>query len=444
MDSLIDVTALEIYAESARGWISTELLTIAALWQAGVIVVAFGAALLMTPPFRGWLRRRVDEAADESRLSFVCSTFINLVTPVLWVILLWLAVEIADRSEWPNKLLSIVVSLVNAWIVIHLVSRFVTDAAWTRFIAVTIWVVAALNIVELLQPALNLLDGIALQVGTVRVTALSLAKGMFTLVVLLWLANLVSGILERRIQNLPTLTPSIQVLFAKLLKISLIVIAGVVAIDAVGIDLTAFAVFGGALGVGIGFGLQKIVANFISGIILLLDKSIKPGDTIGVSGTYGWIQSLGARYVSVITRDGIEHLIPNEELITTRVENWSFSNLRIRQKIPVGVSYSSDVRASIEMCVEAAAANPRVLASPNPICLLKGFGDSSVDLEVRFWVVDPQNGLSNVKSDILLDIWDRFHENGIQIPFPQRDLHLKSVAPEVRAAGLQPIANPPE
>ena len=131
-------------------------------------------------------------------------------------------------------------------------------------------------------------------------------------------------------------------------------------------------------------------------------------------------------------------------MITTRVENWSFSNLRIRQKIPVGISYSSDVRAAIEMCVEAANSNPRVLGNPNPICLLKGFGDSAVDLEVRFWVVDPQNGLSNVKSDILLDIWDRFHDNGIEIPFPQRDLHLKSVAPEIRVSAINAITDPAE
>jgi small-conductance mechanosensitive channel len=145
----------------------------------------------------------------------------------------------------------------------------------------------------------------------------------------------------------------------------------------------------------------------------------------------------------VITRDGIEHLIPNEELITTRVENWSFSNLRIRQKIPLGIAYSSDVRAAIALYVEAATSNSRVLDAPKPICLLRGFGDSAVDLEVRFWVVDPQNGLSNVKSEILQGIWDRFQENGVEIPFPQRDLHLKSVAPEVRAFGLQAVSDPP-
>ncbi len=442
MKNIVDVAVLEGYVAQARAWLLTEILTAAALWQAGAIIVAFGVAMLITPPIRNWLERKADETADSRRLAFVCRTFVNLVTPVLWVILLWLAVEIANRAGWPNKLISIVVSLVNAWIVIHLVTRFVSQKAWARFVAITIWVIAALNIIELLEPALALLDGIALQIGNVRVTALSVAKGVFYLVVLMWLANLASSVLERRIQQLPSLTPSVQVLFAKLLKIALISIAAIVAINSVGIDLTALAVFGGALGVGIGFGLQKIVANFISGIILLLDKSIKPGDTIGVSGTYGWIQSLGARYVSVITRDGIEHLIPNEELITTRVENWSYSNDLVRQKIPVGISYGSDVRRAIELCIESAKASPRVVGDPNPACLLKGFGDSSVDLEIRYWVIDPQNGLSNLKSEILLSVWDRFHENDIQIPFPQRDLHLKSVAPEVQATGVQPIAEP--
>ncbi|CAN0600555.1 unnamed protein product, partial [Laminaria digitata] len=166
--------------------------------------------------------------------------------------------------------------------------------------------------------------------------------------------------------------------------------------------------FGGALGVGIGFGLQKIVSNFISGIILLMDKSIKPGDTIGVAGTYGWIQSLGARYVSVITRDGIEHLIPNEELIVTRVENWSFSGKRIRLRAPVGISYNSDPRKAMALCIEATEGIERIIEYPKPVCQLTEFGDSSVNLEIRFWIRDPQNGTGNVKTQVLLGVWDRF------------------------------------
>lgn len=193
--------------------------------------------------------------------------------------------------------------------------------------------------------------------------------------------------------------------------------------------MTAFTVFSGAIGVGVGFGLQKIVSNLISGVILLIDKSIKPGDVISVGDEYGWVNSLGARYVSVVTRDGTEHLIPNEELITQRVENWSYSNNLVRLRAPVGVHYKSDVRHAISLCIEAARATPRVLQDPAPVCLLKGFGDSSVDLEIRFWIQDPAEGMSNVLSEVLLRVWDRFHEEGVEIPYPQRDLHIRTPAP---------------
>lgn len=431
MSGLINLDFMRNLITDANIWIASEILTIAALWQAGVILIALLIAKLLSPPFCRFLERLSEDFRDDSKLRIVCTTFMSVITPTIWVLLLWAAVEVADTAYWSNKLISIVVSAVNAIIIIIFIARFINIKAYVKLFGIIITLIAILNIFDLLQPALNLLDGISVQIGEVKLTVLSVSKGLFYFFILLWLANLFSRLIERKINSFPSLTPSVQVLLTKFIKIFLVVIAGMIAINAVGIDLTAFAVFGGALGVGIGFGLQKIVANFVSGIILLLDKSIKPGDTIGVSGTYGWIQSLGARYVSVVTRDGIEHLIPNEELITTRVENWSFSNLRIRQKIPIGVSYNSDVREAINICSEAALGNSRVLDTPSPICLLKGFGDSSVDLEVRFWVVDPQNGLTNVKSEILLDIWDRFNASGIEIPFPQRDVHLKTTSSEI-------------
>jgi small-conductance mechanosensitive channel len=214
------------------------------------------------------------------------------------------------------------------------------------------------------------------------------------------------------------------VLVIKLVKIVLTVIAVVAALQSVGIDLTAFAVLTGAIGVGIGFGLQKMVSNFVSGITILLDRSIKPGDVIAVGETYGRVQSLGARYVSIVARDGREFLIPNEDLVTQQVENWTYSSEQIRLKIPVGISYRADPRRAIELCVEAAAAVKRVLEKPSPACLLKGFGESAIDLELRFWIEDPKNGVSNVKSDVMLQVWDRFRDAGIEIPYPQRDVNF--------------------
>jgi len=299
------------------------------------------------------------------------------------------------------------------------------------------------NILGLLDPAMAMLDDAAVTLGGLRISALTVVKAMLSLAVLLWLATVASRLLERRITSLPNLTPSLQVLIVKLLKISLVVIAVVVALRTVGIDLTAFAVFTGALGVGIGFGLQKAVSNFISGLSILIDKSIKPGDVISLGDTYGWVSSLGARYVSVVTRDATEYLIPNDELINQRVINWSYSNAEVRLKLPVAISYSADVRQAIELCQGAASETPRVLNEPKPLCLLKGFGDSGVNLELRIWINDPKNGVSNVKSDVFLRIWDKFHAQGIEIPFPQRDLHLKA-PPEIYIVSRGPGNLPPD
>jgi small-conductance mechanosensitive channel len=244
--------------------------------------------------------------------------------------------------------------------------------------------------------------------------------------VLLSISVYLTSLLESRIRTSRTLSPSVQVLFTKSLKIVLISLAILISIDSVGIDLTALAVFGGAIGVGVGFGLQKVISNLISGVILLIDKSIKPGDVIAVSGTYGWVTALGGRYVSVVTRDGIEHLIPNEILISERVENWTHTNSRTRLKIDVGIHYNSEVRAAMQYCLDAAADTERVLKEPEPKCMLIEFGDNSVNLQLRFWIADAQNGVQNVKSAVLLTIWDKFKEHGVEIPYPQRDLHLRS------------------
>jgi small-conductance mechanosensitive channel len=215
----------------------------------------------------------------------------------------------------------------------------------------------------------------------------------------------------------------------------LVVVAVVVATTELGVDLTAFTIFSGALGVGLGFGLQKVVSNFISGIIILLDRSIKPGDTISLGETFGWIRELSARFVSVVTRDGREHLIPNEDFITQKVINWSFSNDLIRLDVTFGVSYDSDPHAVSAMAIEAAAGVPRVLVSNKPVCWMTGFGDSTIDFILRFWISDPKNGLTNIRGLVLLAVWDKLKQNNVEIPYPHRELIVRDA---VQVKGPEP------
>jgi small-conductance mechanosensitive channel len=200
-----------------------------------------------------------------------------------------------------------------------------------------------------------------------------------------------------------------------------------VAMQALSIDLTALTVLSGAVGVGIGFGLQKVVSNFISGMIILLDESIKPGDTITLGETFGWIRELRARFVSVVTRDGREYLIPNEDFITTQVINWSFSDKFVRLDVPFGVAYDSDPHEVIGIAIEAASAVDRVASHYRPpVCWMTEFGDSSINFLLRFWIEDPQQGLTNIRGKVMLALWDAFKENDIKIPFPHREVIMKT------------------
>jgi small-conductance mechanosensitive channel len=426
MDKAFDFKALEVNYRAIVQWFVDDVLVLSTLAQAVVVAAAFLVALLVAPALRAWIERLGKSRWLERGSKHGARIVAPLALPIAWLTLQWISVLVAIQAGWPHQLIQITVSLVTAWVVIRFASQLVRDPTWSKLIAITAWTVAALNIVGLLDDTLVLLDSLAVQLGELRISALTVIKGVLALAILLWLATVLSSLLERRINALPNLTPSVQVLFSKLLKIVLVTVAIVAAISTVGIDLTAFAVFSGAVGVGVGFGLQKVVSNLISGVILLMDKSVKPGDVITVGETYGWINTLGARYASVVTRDGTEYLIPNEDIITQQVVNWSYSNNKVRLKIPIGISYGSHVRKAIDLCLEAAAEVERVIKEPKSVCLLKGFGDSSVDLELRIWIEDPQNGISNVKSQVLLLVWDKFHEHGVEIPFPQRDLHIRS------------------
>ena len=432
MDEWMNPQQLISIATAVWAWVRDQVFVLPNLLQLLVVLLAFAGAAFIAPRLQTMLspfqqRARWKRSSESLRV---------LLLPLLWLLLVGITWQTAVLQDWPSRILEIAGSLLMAWVIINLASSLISNPVWARAVVIAAWTIAALNIVQLLDPTVALLDSFAIQFGAVRISLLTVTKSVFALAVLLWLATVVSETLEARLRHSPNLTPSVQVLFGKLLKFSLITIAVLAAIATTGMDMTALAVFGGAVGVGIGLGLQRVVANLLSGIILLLDKSIKPGDVVAVAGTYGWVNTLGGRYVSVVTRDGIEHLIPNEEFITTRVENWTHSDSKIRVKLPIGVHYNSDVERALEVCVECAAKVPRVLANPAPVCQLRAFGENSVDLELRIWVGDPMNGINNVRSDTLRMIWKAFHEEGIEIPYPQRDLHLRSAEPlKVEVAG---------
>ncbi|MCB2081534.1 MAG: mechanosensitive ion channel [Rickettsiales bacterium] len=282
------------------------------------------------------------------------------------------------------------------------------------------------------EPIVRMLDSeeVSFQIGKVTLTPYLILKGLFALIVLFWLAGVVSAFGERQIQNISALRASNRALIIKVVQISVYFISFLIALDILGIDLTALAVFSGAIGIGIGFGLQKITSNFISGLILLFEKSIEEDDLVELEdGTFGFVRHTGARYTLVETFNGKEIMIPNEDFITSKVVNWTFSNTFGRVEIPIGVSYQSDIEKAYTLILEAAGEHPRCSRKNTPTCYLREFADSSVNFLLFMWVDDVREGRYDVQSDVMFNIWRKFREHNIEIPFPQRDLHLRNAAP---------------
>lgn len=410
------------HADQAMVWIQTTLISYDTLGQLGVILfcaaVAYGVV--------SWLRPRLAASFSGPAYPRLAPIFEPLYLPLLWLLLVDIVFHGMQSFEFPVYLLGATATLLGLWLVIRLAANVIRNPDLARLVTTIAWAIAALNIAGFLEPMLDLLDDAAITVGSTRISALAVLIGILTLMILIWAALFIARLLEQSLGHVSTLTSSAQVLLGKLTRIILITIAVLLAISSTGIDLTALAVFGGAIGVGIGFGLQKVMSNLISGLVLLLDSSIKPGDVVEVGGTYGWINKLAARYTSVITRDGREMLIPNEDMITQPVINWTYSDSRVRRGLPVSVPYTCDLNRAMELTMEAAAETERVLKLPKPNCLIKAFGDSAIELELRMWIEDPQNGVANVASNVYLKIWEKFKANDIKFPYPQHDVHLVS------------------
>ena len=340
--------------------------------------------------------------------------------------LVWGAVLVMREVTWPSRsyFLSIAGTLAAAWLLVACVTRLIRSQSLRKMVRYGACTYVTLDILGVLDEAVSILDAATLEIGAIRVSLLMLVQGAVIIGVLLAAARFVTKSTSSRIQANDDISPSMRVLIIKVVQAVFYALAFFMGVRAIGIDLTGLAVLSGAIGVGLGFGLQKVVSNLVSGVIILLDKSIKPGDVISLWETFGWIQTLGARYASVVTRDGKEYLIPNEDLITGQVVNWSHSNEFVRLDIFFGTAYLDDPHVVRQLAIDAATGVERVLDHRPPVCHIVGFGDSSVDSILRFWIEDPTGGLTNIRGKVFLALWDTFKENNISIPFPQREVRM--------------------
>jgi small-conductance mechanosensitive channel len=408
-------------------WFQKHVLSLENLFQVVILGLTLFLGILAGRPLARFLKNRLSEKMSFHVLvkSFF-SHFLKTLPFLLGALLLWIATFIFERSGYTAFLMSLVLNLTVAWILVQLAASVILDRYWARFVTIVVWFFAALNIVGLFEPVISFLGDTGFSIGQTQLTMLSVLQAIILLVVLLKAVSWVRGHFDQRLTEVPGINSSTRLMLSKVTHVFLVVLASIVVLNTVGIDFSSLAIFSGAIGVGVGFGLQKVVSNYISGLILLSDKSIKPGDVIELGDAFGWVRFMGGRYVSVVTRDEKEYLIPNEDLITQQVINWSYSTKIIRQTVKFGVSYKSNPHRVIELVLEKVKGTQRVLDDPKPACLITGFGDSSLDFEFRYWIKDPINGTTNISSIILLKIWDALKEEGIEIPFPQRDVHIKS------------------
>lgn len=358
--------------------------------------------------------------------------------PVIWLALLWAAAGVGLGLKIPLHFIGAAIDLVFAWICIRLLSFAVSSHAASVTLSLLAWTIAALNILDLYRPFDAWMKTVPVYESKhYHISLYDIASSIVVLGVLLWVTRLILRFLQRQISTSPSLTPSLQVLLGQVLQIVLPALAIVIGLQTVGVDLTTLNVAFGAIGLGVGLGLQKIVSNLVAGLTLLLGKTIKPGDTLAYKQTFGTVTGMGARYVTLRTLGGVEHLIPNDQFLENGVENWSYTDAKMCLSATVGISYENDPHQALALCIAAAKSVPRVLANPGPGAALKEFGDSAIVLDVYFWIDDPETGTSNVKSAVLLAIWDSFKQAGISMPYPHRDVRVIAMPDP---AGSEPIA----
>ena len=390
-------------------------------------------------------RRRVKTPTALTWNYFASQGSVVAMPPILALTLVVVARSVILAAKFDVSMLDAAARLIAVYVVVRLVVLLFTASLgnkswmqhWENRATLFIWLAIAAEYLGWLDPIISTLDSIGMAAGKSRITLWSVLKLLFTLTLFVLVAAWISRWVERRLKKLSTLAPSTRIGIAKFSNAFLIGLSILLGLNAAGVDLTALTVLTGAIGLGLGFGLQSIAANFVSGFVLLMDRSIKPGDVISLSGqsgtsteNFGWVQELRGRYVVLRDRDGVEMLVPNQQLISNAVINWSYTDPRIRLKLPIRVSYRDDPELALNILLIACEGQSRVLSEPAPVSRLMHFSDSGIELELRFWISDPQEGVNNVRSEVNRAIWRLFKQHKITIPVAQHEVLVQSGGPE--------------
>lgn len=427
VDSLRE-RGLELWA-----WTQEHVLTLNMAIQFGLLLIAFLPAAMFGPKLKRLIERQVRHRVPPGILRRACDALATVATLIALWLTLTLFMSLVGAMEGQNGLLSAARSLLAAAIFIRLVTLIIRSPFWSKVAFYVAWPIAALDAFGILGDVVAQLDAASLTLSpgdettpAATLSLLDIVRAGIIFAIFFWLASVASSLIRRQLENVEELNPSFRALLDKILGFALPIVALVIALQMIGFNLASLAVFSGAVGLGIGLGLQKVIGNFLAGFTLLADKSIKPGDVVEIEGVFGWVTEMKSRYVAIRTRDGHNILMPNSQFIDEGVVNWSHNDRVVRIHAPFGVTYKQkDLRLVQKLAIEAAEEVERVLETPKPVCNLMEFGDSSVNFDLRFWINDPPNGISNVKSEVMLGIWERLHANGIEIPFPQLDVHVQ-------------------
>jgi small-conductance mechanosensitive channel len=422
----------ELIQESIN-WVQSTLLTIDVAVQLGLIIGAIVPAAMFGQLFRDSVRRALSNRVNIAFVNRLVDAIAILGVPLILYFTLTVIKLGLGSADMPTQWVGAAIALMNAWIIVRMVTLVIQSPFWSNFAFYVAWPIAALDAFGALGPVVAEMQTLAVPLGTndagqrIEISLLDVVKTLIYFGLLFWGAKLASKFLQERVEQIDELSPAVKALIGKILNVVLPVIALLIAFQIVGFNITTLAVFSGAVGIGIGLGLQGIIANFLAGFTLLADRSIKPGDVIEIEGQMGWVTSMQGRYVALRTREGTELLVPNDRFMNEGVTNWSRSDRIVRVHAPFRVSYDTENLEAVQgLAIAAAERENRVVDEPTPICNLISFGESAIEFDLQFWIADPEEGLNNIRSSVLLNIWHSLKAANIEIPYPQQDLHIKN------------------